>query len=480
MKRRIAHFLVLISIGFILFSLSSKVYCQPFDSLWMYSYGHDELNDEAHDITQKYDSGYILVGYSYPSSVWNYDAYMISIDKEGQLLWEKQFASPGHDRFLDIINTADSNYLIGGEFNDQAWLVKMTNDGDTLWTRSFGDSFGSITSMQELSNKDIIITGNPANPNNYNFYQIRADQYGDSIWTHKYLINNTSLQWHIKSRCVKQTSDGGFMLSTGGMTVWGYPISVIVKTDSNGDTLWSKRKINDINFTYIYLNDLLIDEDTVYVFGTNTTNLGNILIFKMKSNGDVIWVKEYVNEDITSWYGYFGAHTNKGTIIIAGVSEVYTNGIFICEMKKDGDFIWEKSYGKVEIGYFARSIIKSFGNNYIVAGNNYSIKDFFVLKLGKKPSQINPINEQNNIDLQIFPNPVMENAHIEFSITSKAFIKITIYDLNGKEIATLTNKLFQRGKHQLFWDASAFPNGIYFCKFEFEEQVLTKKIIIAK
>ncbi|MEZ5196250.1 MAG: hypothetical protein R2764_07600 [Bacteroidales bacterium] len=47
----------------------------------------------------------------------------------------------------------------------------MNAEGDTIWARSYGDSLGAITSMEELSNNDLIISGNPVEPNNYNFFR---------------------------------------------------------------------------------------------------------------------------------------------------------------------------------------------------------------------------------------------------------------------------------------------------------------------
>ncbi|MEZ5196249.1 MAG: hypothetical protein R2764_07595 [Bacteroidales bacterium] len=52
-----------------------------------------------------------------------------------------------------------------------------------------------------------------------------------------------------------------------------------------------KNRQNTNNLADTYMSDIIIDEDTIYLFGTNTTNSGNILIFKMRSNGDIIWVK---------------------------------------------------------------------------------------------------------------------------------------------------------------------------------------------
>lgn len=100
--------------------------------------------------------------------------------------------------------------------------------------------------------------------------------------------------------------------------------------------------------------------------------------------------------------------------------------------------------------------------------------------MGEKPSGINPVKKQIDINLRIFPNPVKSSATIDFTISKKVFTDISIYNLHGEKISQLAKKSFPQGNHKLQWDASTFPLGIYFCKLETENQVQVRKIIISR
>lgn len=481
MNKRIIHYFALAIISIIVVIPSSFLSSQPLDSLWMYSYGQDTVYEKGYDIVQKSDSGYLVVG---RKEITNpvFNPFIISIDKYGELLWDKNFSSSGWDAFFDIIATSDGNFLIGGSYNDLAWLVKMNESGDTLWSKTYGDDFGAIKSIQELPNNDIIITGRTVNYN-YNFYLLKINQSGDSIWSHKYIFNSSyGQQWYDNSRCVRQTLDEGYILTTGGVGGYGNIFSIIVKTDSNGDTLWSINEIDSISLTHMFLSDILIDHDTVYILGSSGfSNLeGSIVIIKMNSDGEVYWIKGYNDLYGSSFRGYYGMFTTNNTIYIAGSPHNYEQMIYVFEIDKNGDLIWGKYYGEYEKTNLVTSIISSFTEKLVLAGYDHPMYDVFVFELGENPSQILPTNNLNDFDFSIFPNPSKSFTNIEFYVPNKALTRVTIYSLSGKELEVLENNTLTKGEYGLQWNTSTVPNGIYICKIEMNKQIQVKKIVVSR
>ncbi|MBS1492919.1 MAG: T9SS type A sorting domain-containing protein [Bacteroidetes bacterium] len=55
-----------------------------------------------------------------------------------------------------------------------------------------------------------------------------------------------------------------------------------------------------------------------------------------------------------------------------------------------------------------------------------------------------------------------------------------IYDVNGRELAVLENKILQKGEYKYQWNAASFPSGIYFYKLTTENFSQTKKMILIK
>ncbi len=89
----------------------------------------------------------------------------------------------------------------------------------------------------------------------------------------------------------------------------------------------------------------------------------------------------------------------------------------------------------------------------------------------------------NNSSLISYPNPVSKLVTIKYKIEESADIKLSVNDINGKEIAVLVNKYQQKGVHEYFWDGNEgngkeLPNGLYICKLAIENRgVITSKII---
>jgi hypothetical protein len=81
---------------------------------------------------------------------------------------------------------------------------------------------------------------------------------------------------------------------------------------------------------------------------------------------------------------------------------------------------------------------------------------------------------------QNYPNPFNPMTTISFGIPEAAFVTLKVYDLLGNEIATLVNENVQAGTHQISFDASKIPSGVYLYKIQAGNFILTKKMILMK
>lgn len=79
-----------------------------------------------------------------------------------------------------------------------------------------------------------------------------------------------------------------------------------------------------------------------------------------------------------------------------------------------------------------------------------------------------------------FPNPFNPVTSIKFDIPEQVNAKISIYDVLGKEVEVLLNGRLEPGVHQLTFDASNYPSGIYFYRLETGKFNLTKKMMLVK
>lgn len=81
---------------------------------------------------------------------------------------------------------------------------------------------------------------------------------------------------------------------------------------------------------------------------------------------------------------------------------------------------------------------------------------------------------------QNYPNPFNPTTVIEYSVPSNSFVSVKVYDVLGKEVATLVNSEQHAGLHKLNFNAANLPSGIYFYKLQSGSFVKTNKMILLK
>ena len=82
--------------------------------------------------------------------------------------------------------------------------------------------------------------------------------------------------------------------------------------------------------------------------------------------------------------------------------------------------------------------------------------------------------------LSSYPNPFNPITTISFSIPESGFTNITVYDIKGRQLETLTNKVLYVGNYSVDWDASSHPSGIYLIKMVSGEYVGMRKLNLIK
>ena len=95
----------------------------------------------------------------------------------------------------------------------------------------------------------------------------------------------------------------------------------------------------------------------------------------------------------------------------------------------------------------------------------------------KQAAAIRPLSY--NLD-QNYPNPFNPATHFGFTIADTRLVTLKIYDVLGKEVATVLNTTMNPGAYSIPWNADALPSGIFFYRLEAGQFVQTKKMILLK
>jgi len=102
------------------------------------------------------------------------------------------------------------------------------------------------------------------------------------------------------------------------------------------------------------------------------------------------------------------------------------------------------------------------------------------------------INENNNSTVSMseeipkeysisnYPNPFNPSTTINYQLPENGFVTIKVYDILGKEVATLVNENKQAGYHKIDFDGSKLTSGIYIYTIKANNFAQSKKMILAK
>jgi len=81
---------------------------------------------------------------------------------------------------------------------------------------------------------------------------------------------------------------------------------------------------------------------------------------------------------------------------------------------------------------------------------------------------------------QNYPNPFNPTTQIKFHVPNLEPVSLKIYDVNGREVATLVNELKAPGTHEVVWDAGRFASGVYFYRLSSPTFWATKKLLLVR
>ncbi len=97
----------------------------------------------------------------------------------------------------------------------------------------------------------------------------------------------------------------------------------------------------------------------------------------------------------------------------------------------------------------------------------------------ESPGESDKLPEKMQL-LQNYPNPFNAVTTIDFALEKPGVVTLKIFDFLGREVITLLSARMPAGLHSQRWDAAEFPSGVYICRLEKDNSVLSRKLILAK
>ena len=81
---------------------------------------------------------------------------------------------------------------------------------------------------------------------------------------------------------------------------------------------------------------------------------------------------------------------------------------------------------------------------------------------------------------QNYPNPFNPTTNLKFKIKNENFVKLSVFDASGKEVAVLVNSKLNAGEYEYTFDGAKLSSGVYFYTLQTDGFIETKKMMLVK
>ncbi len=442
-------------------------------------------------------------------------------------IWTKTYGGAGDDYANFIDTTHDGNYIIVGYTNSfgkgdyDIWVLKIDTAGDTIWTKTYGDTVDEYGYCIRSVKNGFVILG----VRNDILFLMKIDESGNILWEKEYHELHCYFSWWRKIFAVDR--NGGYILG-GDTVIEDTVVPIIAKIDSMGYIKWDK----------IYpsygcepggVSSIVRTSSLDYAFVTQGYEP---YFMKVDSTGEPIWMHNYFPEfkqfykewlllslseykpDSFLVVGNYNAYVGGGSQYgFAGIWEVdsetsnvfatwgdegdcayYVNnylgsGVLVVGRKKNIGWrldahllkynngkVTQKEYGTT-FNECATCFVVLQNKGIILVGytdsSDFGGKDVWVAKIdsmltGTQEHSITESFTSRNVKIELHPIPTRDRLSIFMAGSPHS---ITIYDISGRVIAHFKYPV-------RVIDVRNYPAGVYFISVNGDRRFVQKFVII--
>ncbi len=460
--------------------------------LWSGVYPGGEGDEGPTDIKVLRD-GILLVASGWYSGA-SKDILILKISFDGVTMWEERFR-----RDLFTVNGEGKAYILNNDlyisgfssypnsYADDIVLLKYGFGSGQSWIRYF-DIYEDDSKGYDIAGDDsyLYVVGAGKTTVDYAII-LKYDFNGNLIWYRFYQVPYPpGIFPHIKL-----DNENIYVIYSTDAT------GRVIKYNKNGDFLWARTQGStwlpsfDIDNRYIYTCGYgesgivkVYDLDGNDVFYDYEPGLGRFY-YILKNNNNVITTGEFYIPEVL-----LDAITIKYNVQPEGDFElsrpisklVYSN----TEVTDKNNLTKPKS--QMFTGFDScdsSSSIGPFGEIYRTTNNGLN---WYVIGKSKEDGDSKlSVNDDNTSTIpdkfklsQNYPNPFNPNTHLRIEIPELRYVRLTVFDILGREITTLVNQQLSPGKYEVEFNAENYPSGVYYYRLTSGNYSETKKMILLR
>jgi hypothetical protein len=418
----------------------------------------------------------------------NNAVYMQRVDKDGQIKWQPggvqvDSVSGGTKGGYGVTDgqggiifymEEDDYYRTNATNTSHTWIVRYNSNGEKVWQYAID----SATVRNQISTSQPVRLGNKimiGTLNGFRFYYTDGNTAPvPRFIPGSMLLFKDSIAFRIELKPTVTDSAGNIVYTYGATRI-----------STSWDSLW-------------YTEYKIIDETNTYGF----YSVGNPYITDNQDGFYDVWRLEDKSGNVTTraqWITKSGSKWGNGDFVISkkSVSALFngTNklGLFFSDGTAElfdsiGKALWDTNNVVISDPVNATGPVFASDNNggciityWTTLGGIYAQHTGRTGKVGV----ITKVPTKENIPLEFelsqnFPNPFNPTTTIRFSINHNARVTLKIFDILGREVATLINNNLLQGKYEVVWSGEGNASGVYFYTLSSSSNTITKKMLLLR
>lgn len=435
------------------------------------------------EVLQTGDGGYLIAATTENNTLNDLDILILKTDAYGNVTTTKTFNKSMLDYPNSMLPSDDGNYFVLGAANSAGgdqnmYLMKVKDNCDTIFTKMYG-GFGNEEAKEMVRTPDgnyaIIGASNSSPSTNNDMRLYKIDPSGNVLWMKTYGTSQ-----YESARSIKVTPDGGFIIA--GKTAVD-PLSMaslyLVKTDVNGDTMWTKTISGGASS--FEGKSIIANSDGTYILALDDSTASHdsdVRIMKLDNSGGIVWNKSYggTDKDICKTI----RPTSDGGYIVSSVARSFgwvNPDMWILKLDANGDTVWTQHFGGSGHEH-CYSVRQTSDGGYIAVGHARSFSASWEVYLVKMDASgvvgIEEFAADNKLSL--YPNPSDGSLNVDLS-GMQDFTSFRIANSLGQTVYSEDLKAL-RGNQLMTVDLKNNAPGVYFVTIESSNKTITKKLIL--
>lgn len=469
------------------------------------------------------------VGNLYVTGTGAHNLATLKYTREGELLWERLYSSPGDywDEATAVGVDNIGNVFIGGDVKvyhyDGMWseyrtdymTVKYSADGDLLWARQYNGPSNSWDFIRYLvvdSAGSVYVTGNSTGYNGgtgYNTTTLKYDADGNLVWERRYDRAPDSYYEYVTGMVLD--NEENIIVTSFSETATRYEAPyiyylsdiVILKYTSDGDLLW-RSQYNGPASGDDRTTDVAVDmSGNIFVSGRSEgAGTGyDCITLKYDSSGNLLWDRRYDGPDHLNDYANAVRVGGAGTVYVTGFSESSQSDRDFITIAYDavGIVLWQTEYnGAGNQRDEAMAVaIDSNGQVYVLGHSVEGPVGFptgYDLTLIKYTNDVfTGVGQESHVTStplptrleQNFPNPFNNGTVIPYTLINDADVRLQVFDILGRHVANLASGYRPAGTHLISWggisdQGDPVASGVYVYRLQAGDRIDTRKMLLIK